>query len=167
MKSLRKTISILLLAPVLCVSAQGLYVLPDSTAPIVSKIQASGNVVVIQPDALNRLLMPVVTEASGSVSDAETRQQSAASRTGFRIQVFDDNNPRTAAAQAKQREQQVRTAFPHLRAYVSFNSPYWRVKVGDFRTRGEAEAAMEEIREVFPQYGAYLRIVPDKINISD
>lgn len=150
----------------LCASAQGLYSLPETSAPILSKIRASGNVVVIQPVSLDSLLMPVESDAA-AVAEGEGRQHASASRTGYRIQVFDDNNPRTAAAHAKQREQQVRAAFPHLKAYVSFNSPYWRVKVGDFRTRGEAEAAMEEIREVFPQYGAYLRIVPDKINISD
>lgn len=150
----------------LCASAQGSYTLQDSVAPIISKIQASGNVVVIQPASLNRLLSPVIDNSSVT-SESEIRQQATASRTGYRIQVFDDNNPRTAAAHAKQREQQMRASFPHLGAYVSFNSPYWRVKVGDFRTRGEAEAAMEEIREVFPQFGAYLRIVPDKINISD
>lgn len=151
----------------LCASAQGLSSLSQPSAPIIAKIQAAGNVVVLQPVSLEKMLYPVVSDASALSADGEGRQQASASRTGYRIQVFDDNNPRTAAAHAKQREQQVRAAFPHLRAYVSFNSPYWRVKVGDFRTRGEAEAAMEEIREVFPQYGAYLRIVPDKINISD
>jgi len=50
---------------------------------------------------------------------------------------------------------------------MTFNSPYWRVKVGDFRTRGEAEAAMAEIREAFPSLSSHLRIVRDKINIYD
>ncbi len=51
-----------------------------------------------------------------------------------------------------------------MRSYIMFNSPYWRVKVGDFRTRAEAEAAMAELRHAFPSMAAYMRIVRDKIN---
>ena len=135
---------------------------------IVTSINASGNIRVEQPAALDALLgyNTPDTEAQERITDGENRQQGN-TRAGYRIQVFDDNNPRSAAAEAKTRERQMLAAFPQWKTYVSFNSPYWRVKIGDFRTRGEAEAALEEIREAFPYLGAYLRIVRDKINIYD
>lgn len=57
--------------------------------------------------------------------------------------------------------------FPEWRSYVQFNSPYWRVKVGDFRSRAEAEAAIEDMRRAFPYMSAQLRLVRDHINLSE
>ena len=137
---------------------------------IVEAIDASGNIRINQPQALLRLLEYVPAQI---VSDDETSSshgrphQATNTRTGYRVQVFDDNNPRTARSQAEAAHNRISAEFPHLRSYLSFNSPYWRVKVGDFRTRAEAEAAMAEIRQAMPGLGAYLRVVRDKINIYE
>ena len=90
-----------------------------------------------------------------------------ATRTGYRVQVFDDNNPRTARSNAEAAHRRLAAEFPEMRSYISFNSPYWRVKAGDFRTRAEAEAAMAEIQHAFPALAGYIRIVRDKINVND
>lgn len=161
-------IALAFLVPALKAPAQESALPADSVVSIVARINSSGNIVVSQPAVLEKLLVRRV-ESGLSIEDEQpaSDNRAATGRSGYRVQVFDDNNPRTAAAQAKARGRQVETAFPQFKTYVSFNSPYWRVKVGDFRTRGEAEAAMAEIREAFPQYGAYLRIVRDRINIFD
>ncbi len=135
---------------------------------IVDHITLSGRIAIYQPDALAGL----VSAASVPVSDKAESQAAdhvaePSVRSGFRVQVFDDNNPRTARKQAEARYRQVHAQFPHLRSYVTFNSPYWRVKVGDFRTRAEAEATMAELRHAFPSMAAYMRIVRDKINTVD
>lgn len=132
---------------------------------IVDSINATGNIYVNQPEALNSIIRHTYTAEDAPANHEMTRQ--ASSRSGYRVQIFDDNNPRTASAQAKAAERHIESAFPNMRTYVTFNSPYWRVKAGDFRTRAEAEAAMASIRETFPQYGAYLRVVRDRINIQD
>lgn len=137
---------------------------------IVGNINASGNITVNQPDALNPLVAKVHTKAgqSAATDNIETvGTTQATTRSGYRVQVFDDNNPRTARASAEACHSKVAAAFPELRAYVTFNSPYWRVKVGDFRTRAQAEAAMAELRHAFPSMSAYMRIVRDKINTFD
>ena len=129
-------------------------------------IEASGNVTVDQPEALARLI--VHTPVAQSSDDSETPHRTvSATRTGYRVQVFDDNNPRTARAGAEAANSRMAAEFPHMRSYLSFNSPYWRVKVGDFRTRAEAEAAMAEIRQAMPHLAPYLRVMRDKININD
>lgn len=96
-------------------------------------------------------------------SDEQTISAAPKVKAGYRVQIFDDNNVRTAKQEAQSRKQQIETHFPHLSAYVTFNSPYWRVKVGDFTTRSEAEAAMAEIRQAFPAMAKSLRIVRDRI----
>lgn len=161
-------IALAVLVPALKASAQDPALPTDSVVSIVARINSSGNIIVDQPAALEKLLIRRVEPGlSNEDEQPASDNRASTSRSGYRVQVFDDNNPRTAAAQAKERGYQVEATFPQFKTYVSFNSPYWRVKVGDFRTRGEAEAAMAEIREAFPQYGAYLRIVRDRINIFD
>ena len=137
---------------------------------IVQHINASGNITIDQPAALDKLLKSPAPEQTNAVEAADHVETSASgsthatTRTGYRVQIFDDNNPRTARGQAEARHAQVKAAFPGMRSYIMFNSPYWRVKVGDFRTRAEAEAAMAELRHAFPSMAAYMRIVRDKIN---
>lgn len=138
-----------------------------ATSPtIVDSLNDHGNISVVQPDALNnRLKAPhhqTVVEQTDDNITAETAAPKI--RAGYRVQVFDDNNVRSAQRDAQSRKQQIETRFPEFPVYVTFSSPYWRVKVGDFKTRGEAEAAMAEIRHAFPAMAKSLRIVRDRIN---
>ena len=52
-----------------------------------------------------------------------------------------------------------------MRTYVTYTSPYWRLKVGDFRTQREAQAAVDQIRQAFPSYGKEIRVVRDRVNL--
>ena len=147
----------------------------DSVVSIVAHINASGHVSIDQPEALterlSRRLQPG-EDAGGEMPESTQNEASAAKsatavRAGYRVQVFDDNNPRTSRSAAASYKSRIETAFPAYRAYVSFNSPYWRGKVGDFKSRAEAESAMADIRRTFPGLKAYIRIVRDRINIYD
>lgn len=138
---------------------------------IIDRITSYGNIRIYQSENLDRLIAFVAAsdslETVKSEADVEESDENATSRSGYRVLVFEDNNPRTARTQAESRHRQMQAEFPHMRAYVTFNSPYWRVTVGDFRTRGESEAAMAEMRHAFPSLAAYMRVVRDKINIFD
>lgn len=151
-------------ASLLLLLASAAFVYADNQT-IVNHIEQFGNISVRQPEALARLLI----KSSVTEFDTENTGKSATqnrSRIGYRVQVFDDNNPRTARREAEARHNQIKSQFPTLNSYLTFNSPYWRVKVGDFRTRAEAEAAMAELRHAFPSMSAYMRIVRDKINVD-
>lgn len=140
---------------------------PDSVS-IVEAINTSGTVSVTQPEALTALLTRAASAHTAVVSAGAEHQRTApVARTGYRVQVFDDNNPRAARRNAEGYHARMETQFPQYRSYLTFNSPYWRVRVGDFHTRAEAEAAMAEIRQAFPALGAYLRVIRDKINVTD
>lgn len=162
--SLKTLPAVLALVSALAATAQ---TAPDSVAPIIADIEASGRVSISQPAALTPLLMRVEQPDTPRDEAKTSPATTPTARQGYRVQVFDDNNPLTARREAEARHRLVETEFPHMRAYLTFNSPYWRVKVGDFRTRAEAEAALAELRHAFPAMSAYMRIVRDKINISD
>ena len=131
---------------------------------IIGIIEAPGNIAIVYPPALLNRLQPPVQEETEEPTHAAATTIQAATKVGYRIQVFDDNNPSSAKHDAQVRSQQMQARFPEWRTYIQFNSPYWRVKVGDFKTRSEAEAAMSSIRSAFPAISPSLRVVRDRIN---
>ncbi|NIJ55969.1 SPOR domain-containing protein [Dyadobacter arcticus] len=77
---------------------------------------------------------------------------------GFRIQIY-VGNVRQEADGAKS---YIYQAFPDLNPYVSYSQPTYRVKVGDFMYRSDAEQYLELIRE---QYSSAL-ILADRVDIK-
>jgi len=78
--------------------------------------------------------------------------------TGFRIQLVFGN--RTTVNNAKSK---FYGRFSGTPLYESYLAPNFRLRVGDFFTRLQAEAFLNEVRSAFPN--AY--IVNDRINIPD
>jgi len=77
---------------------------------------------------------------------------------GWRVQIYFEsgNNSKMLATNARDRFIEL---FPDYGAYLSFNEPYYKVRVGDFRTRMDAEGFRQMIITEFPN--AY--VVPDKV----
>lgn len=84
---------------------------------------------------------------------------------GYRVQVFSDSNQQTAKNEARTKQRNVASRFPQQPIYVSFSSPYWRVKVGDFLKMEEAEELATKIRRAFPSFAREVRVVRDRINV--
>ena len=68
--------------------------------------------------------------------------------SGFRIQIYKESG-NTALDKALA----IRDAFEkryNIPAYITFNEPYYRVRVGDFRTRLDAIRFLEKIKLRYP-----------------
>ncbi|MCZ2459189.1 MAG: SPOR domain-containing protein [Chitinophagales bacterium] len=78
---------------------------------------------------------------------------------GFRIMVINTND-RNAAINAKAR---MYTLFPELKSYLIYQSPYFRLKVGNFLDRKDAEDFQKKIEKYFPK-GVF--IVNDVIEVK-
>lgn len=76
---------------------------------------------------------------------------------GFRIQIF-FGSERKAAQEAKSKFSQ---NHPGIDAYLIYQQPYFKVRVGDFRTKIEAHSLY---RKVLPEFDRVF-IIPDKINL--
>lgn len=134
---------------------------------IINEITAGGRNSVTQPDALTLLLIRQESAPAENVSGVSAETSSRQRSSGYRVQVFLDNNPSTAKGTARSRANSISARFPELRTYVTYNSPYWRLRVGDFRTQAEATAAAEELRRAFPRSAKEIRVVRDNINPAD
>ena len=49
--------------------------------------------------------------------------------------------------------------------YVTFTSPFWRLRVGDFRSFEEANLKLIELKNTFPQFRE-MRVVKDMIRLT-
>ena len=83
---------------------------------------------------------------------------------GYRIQVFTDNNQRTARNEAETKKRQIEELF-NVTAYVKYNAPFWRLYVGDYITYEEAFSMMNKITEAFPTYKKEIQIKEEEIRI--
>lgn len=71
---------------------------------------------------------------------------------GYRIQVFSGNNQSRSKNEALSKKAQIESAFPELEAIVTFQSPFWRLRVGNFTTREEAHVVLTEMKKKFPHF---------------
>ena len=51
---------------------------------------------------------------------------------------------------------------PDLPCYVSFSSPFWKLRVGDYRTYTDALVAANMIKKEFPEFSAEVLVVKDE-----
>lgn len=134
----------------------------NDTAEVISTIT------VIQPRSLEQRMNAGLQSDETSVdnSDVVGSDGVASKVQGFRVQVFADNNQRTSQLEARKKERQINERFPEYETYIVYNSPYWRLKVGDFKSEFQAESAADEIKRAFPEFSREVRIVRDIVNIQ-
>jgi len=136
----------------------------DPAAPIVTSIEADTANAVVMPEGLMQRLQP---GAEPEEPDDAVQRQPRTHAAGYRVQVFSDNNARTAKNEARKRGATVASRFPQYRTYRKYSAPYWRLRVGDFRTQSQAESAAAELRRAFPAFSKEIRVVRDRINLND
>lgn len=82
---------------------------------------------------------------------------------GFRIQIYSSSNRNAREESGKVRADFI-SKFPDIVSYPLFAEPgYYKIRVGDFRTKTEATKLYLQISKAFPD--SY--IVPDIINFPD
>lgn len=103
---------------------------------------------VIMPGEISVVVDPRVERAMVDYSDRKHVQQ------GYRVQIF--LGERRSAEETKRA---YLLKYPDRAAYLSWLAPNFRLRVGDQRTRLEAERLLRDLKEEYP--GSY--IVPDEI----
>jgi len=76
----------------------------------------------------------------------ETTRNARRNVPGFRIQVINTSD-RNAAMAAKTKIYQL---FPDLKVYLLYQSPYFRLRVGNFKDKEEAEDYRKALSREFP-----------------
>ena len=87
-----------------------------------------------------------------------TTRNSRRAAPGYSILVVSSND-RNSVIEAKTK---MYREFPELKAYMMYQSPFFRLKVGNFRERPDAEEYLSRIQRIYPS-GVY--IVTDTIEV--
>lgn len=88
-----------------------------------------------------------------------TKKANQRSMRGYRLLIV-NTNKREEAIEAKTK---VYTYFPELKSYLAYQTPYFRLKAGNFKTRDEAEKYRKMMTNLFPK-GVF--IINDVIEIK-
>ena len=68
---------------------------------------------------------------------------------GYRIRVFNDNS-QNARTKSESIERYIANTYPGTRVYRSYDSPNYRVCVGDFRSKDEALGLYNSLKSTYP-----------------
>lgn len=123
-----------------------------------------GKVTVYEDESIKQVLGRPMAPSRAVYTSADGATQFYRMR-GFKVQAFSGNNQRTSKDEAHQKQGLINSAFPEYETVVLFDSPFWRLRVGNFSTRAEAEEAMQELRKRFPSFGKEMFIVVDEVKI--
>ena len=83
---------------------------------------------------------------------------------GFRVQIFSSNRQQTAKEEALVLEKKMTEALSTA-VYVAYIAPFWKVRLGNFRTYDEANAFKVQLITQFPELQGDTYIVRDKIQV--
>lgn len=93
-----------------------------------------------------------VTEDSSTRSAVEAveAQRRVSEVSGFRVVIY-SNNGQYAGDNAERVMREFVAAYPHINAYLVYESPYFKISVGDCLTMEEAQILMAEISANYPK----------------
>ena len=89
---------------------------------------------------------------SQDIANALRKQiQSNSKRTmsGYRVRIFFDNK-QTARVESEETIKKFESMYHDVKAYRTYANPYFKVTVGDFRTKSEAMELLSRIKREFP-----------------
>lgn len=112
--------------------------------------QEKGNVTVIKDPQIDSLISRrLALNRLGNTGNSVTS-------LGFRVQIFSG----LGRDDAYNEQTKFRSLFPGVASYMSYTQPNYRVRVGDFRTKLEAQKFSNELKRHYPS----LFIFAEKIN---
>jgi len=138
--------------------------------------QGQGSITIYQDDVIKNLVNPpkkntTSIETVSNVGNNNTNTNveknnsivsstnNSAKTRGYKIQVYSGNDQRKSRDEAYSRRDDVRRVYPQMNVSITYHSPAWRVRAGNFRSRAEAEQVLHEMRSKFPSFGKEMHIV--------
>jgi len=121
--------------------------------------QTRGEVTVIQDPLIDSLIAKRIALNKKKPTITNPASTTIVSQMGYRVQVFYGSDRREVFSE----QARFRSAYPRLRTYITYKEPNYYLRVGDFRTRLDAQRLQNELKAIFPT----LFIFREKINAPD
>ena len=111
------------------------------------------DVEIVQDSALIRLLRATIADKRELVE-----------MDGYRVQIYSSNQQHLAKTEAMKLESKLKDKLSQT-VYVMYMPPFWKVRVGDFRTVDEAKEYKKAVVQEYPDLMGNTYIVRDKIQV--
>lgn len=92
------------------------------------------------------------------------KQRGQTEADGFRVQVYASNEPQVAKNEAQRLYQEMKPQVD-VEVYILSEPPFWKVRLGNFLSRDEANAYKQVLTDMFPALRGSTYVVPDKVTI--
>lgn len=121
--------------------------------------QTKGKVTIIKEPLIDSLIAKRLELNTKKPATNEVSNEVVVTQMGYRVQIFYGLDRR----QTFNEQARFKALYPRLSTYITYKEPNYYLRVGDFRTRLEAQNLMNELRPNFPT----LFIFREKINAPD
>ncbi len=112
----------------------------------ISVAQASDTIIVRKDSRLD-----ILTAKQAAINKTTAKMTSNGQFRGYRLQVLNTRN-REEAFKVKA---ELLQKFPDQKVFALFQSPYFKIRFGNFTDRDEAEKYKKEVSRIYPQ-GVYV-----------
>jgi hypothetical protein len=106
--------------------------------------QTGGSAVFIQDPAIDTILQKHI-----EMNETLLLNTDNFAIDGYRIQIFEESGNRSST-RAREVMAEFSTKYPDMGVYLTWQAPNFKVRVGDFGTRMEAEGFLNKIRRTYP-----------------
>ena len=109
----------------------------------------------------------VTVQQSSAISSLLNQKKEAWSNkkrltyVGYRVQVYMGNRNQISQNDATARQNSIKNQFPNVKTYLTFSSPFWKLRAGDFRTHADALVLANSLKRAFPKWSGDIYVVKD------
>ncbi|HSG67232.1 MAG TPA: SPOR domain-containing protein [Bacteroidales bacterium] len=115
-----------------------------SVSGLSAQTAESGRVVIVQDASIDSLLKKHI-----EMNEALLQDEDNYGINGFRIQIFEESGNRSST-HAREVMAEFSGKYPDIPVYLTWQAPNFKVRIGDFGTRMEAEGFLQKIKKDYP-----------------
>ncbi|MFN0292873.1 SPOR domain-containing protein [Pedobacter helvus] len=123
---------------------------------VTSFAQTKGEVIVVKDPLIDSLIAKRIELNKARPTATNPTGSAIVSSMGYRVQIYYGSDRREVFAQ----QAQFKSEYPKLNTYITYKEPNYYLRVGDYRTKLEAQKFLNELRPSYPT----LFIFREKIN---
>jgi hypothetical protein len=118
--------------------------------------QTKGEVIVVKDPLIDSLIAKRIELNRAKPTTTNPVSKTIVSQMGYRVQIFYGSNRREAFNE----QSKFKASYPKLNSYITYREPNYYLRVGDFRSRLDAQRFLNELKPSYPT----LFIFREKIN---
>ncbi len=124
--------------------------------------EGEGTVTIYQPEAIKSLVGTRINRRNIDVINGKRYLVTQ----GYRVQAYSGNNQRESKTEAFEKQSKIKQYYPDITTYITYNAPFWKLHIGDYRFFEDAQEVLKDLKKTFPDIRNEVYIVKDTIRMA-